>query len=135
MFRKLIAIALLALLTSACASQKAAFISTPPGAQVFIDGQEIGTTPCAYDYKSSQKTSHEVTIAKYGYEPVNFMVETDEVDTRSRNRWMVAGAVWSPLWIGTLFTKKLKDGYDFALKAEPPAMTASAAQVTDVTKH
>jgi hypothetical protein len=128
MFRKLFIILLLANFTSACA-QQAAFVSTPPGAQVFVDGQEIGVTPCAFDYQLSQNDSHEITIAKEGYEPVDFVVKTDEVDTEARNRWLVAGAVWSPLWIGTLFTKKLKDTYDFALQAEPADMTATAKQV------
>jgi hypothetical protein len=128
MFRKLFIILLLATFTSACA-QQAAFVSTPPGAQVFVDGQEIGVTPCAFDYQLSQNDSHEITIAKEGYEPVDFVVKTDEVDTEARNRWLVAGAVWSPLWIGTLFTKKLKDTYDFALQAEPADMTATAKQV------
>jgi len=128
MFRKLFVIVLLATFTSACA-QQAAFVSTPPGAQVFVDGQEIGVTPCAFDYQLSQNDSHEITIAKEGYQPVDFVVKTDEVDTEARNRWLVAGAVWSPLWIGTLFTKKLKDTYDFALQAEPADMTATAKQV------
>lgn len=133
MFRKFLIMVLLALLTSACASQQAAFISTPPGAQVFIDGKEVGTTPFAYDYKLSPQKSHEVTIAKNGYEPVNFVVVTDEVDEQAHNQWMVAGAVWSPLWLGTLFTKKLKDSYDFALRAEPPEMTATAEQIQPKT--
>jgi hypothetical protein len=128
MFRKLFVIVLLATFTSACA-QQAAFVSTPPGAQVFVDGQEIGVTPCAFDYQLSQNDSHEITIAKEGYQPVDFVVKKDEVDTEARNRWLVAGAVWSPLWIGTLFTKKLKDTYDFALQAEPADMTATAKQV------
>lgn len=130
MFQKLIVIILLALFTSACA-QQAAFISTPPGAQVFIDGQEIGVTPCAYDYKLSKNAHHDVTIVKEGYNPVNFVVVADEVDKEARNRWMVAGAVWSPLWLGTVFTNKLKDSYDFALRAEPAQRTASANQVTN----
>lgn len=125
MIKKFSIIVLLAIFTSACA-QQAAFISTPPGAQVFIDGQEIGVTPCAYDYKLSNNARHDVTIAKEGYEPVTFVVETDEIDTEARSRWLAAGAVWSPLWIGTLFTKKLKDTYDFALRTEPPQMTAAA---------
>ena len=129
MFRKLLIIVLLTIFTSACA-QKAAFVSTPPGAQVFIDGQEIGVTPCAFDYKLSTNTRHEVTIAKEGYEEVNFAVLTDEVDAEARNRWLVAGAVWSPLWLGTAFTKKLKDTYDFALRAEPPQMAAAVKQTT-----
>lgn len=125
MLHKLIIILLLATFTSACA-QQAAFVSTPPGAQVFIDGEEIGVTPCDFDYKLSQNGSHEVTISKQGYDPVNFVVVTDEVDTEARSRWLAAGVVWSPLWLGTIFTKKLKDTYDFALSAEPPQMTATA---------
>ena len=125
MLKRLCVVIVLALFTSACA-QQAAFVSTPPGAHVFIDGQEIGVTPCAYDYKLGNSTHHDVMIAKDGYEPVNFVVETDEVDTEARGRWLAAGAVWSPLWIGTLFTKKLKDSYDFALRSEPPQMTAAA---------
>ncbi len=127
MLRKLFIVVLLATFTSACA-QQAAFVSTPPGAQVFIDGQEIGVTPCAFDYKLSQNDSHEVTISKQGYDPVNFVVIADEVDTVARGRWLAAGVVWSPLWLGTAFTKKLKDIYDFALRAEPPQMTATVKQ-------
>ena len=127
MLSKLFIIILLATFTSACA-QQAAFVSTPPGAQVFIDGQEIGITPCAFDYKLSKNDSHEVTISKQGYDPVNFVVVADEVDTVARGRWLAAGVVWSPLWLGTAFTKKLKDIYDFALRAEPPQMTATAKQ-------
>jgi hypothetical protein len=125
MYQKLFIIILLAIFTSACA-QQAAFVSTPPGAQVFIDGEEIGVTPCAYDYKLSNNAQHDVTIAKDGFEPVNFVVVTDEVDTEARGRWLAAGAVWSPLWLGTIFTKKLKDTYDFALRSEPAQLTASA---------
>ena len=127
MFRKLFIILLLAIFTSACA-QQAAFVSTPPGAQVIIDGKEIGVTPCTFDYNLGQNDSHEVTIAKQGYDQVDFVVITDEVDTEVRGRWLAAGVIWSPLWLGTIFTKKLKDTYDFALRAEPPQMTATAKQ-------
>ena len=125
MYLRLFIIILLAIFTSACA-QQAAFVSTPPGAQVFIDGEEIGVTPCAFDYKLSSNTQHDVTIAKDGFEPVNFVVVTDEVDVEARGRWLAAGAVWSPLWLGTIFTNKLKDTYNFALRSEPSEMTASA---------
>ena len=125
MFQKLCTAILLLLFVTGCA-QQAAFVSTPPGAQVFVDGEEIGVTPCAYDYKLGQNDSHEVSIVKEGYEPVDFVVVKDEVDKKARSRWLAAGAVWSPLWLGTLFTKKLKDIYDFALRSDSPQMTASA---------
>jgi hypothetical protein len=129
MLKKLIFIVLLTLFTSACA-QQAAFVSTPPGAQVFIDGEEIGMTPCTFNYNLSSTESRNVKINKPGYDPVEFVVVADEVDIKARNSWMAAGAVWSPLWLGTIFTKKLKDIYDFALLAEPPQMTASVEQTT-----
>lgn len=128
MLHKLIIIVLLAIFTSACA-QQAAFVSTPPGAQVFINGEEIGVTPCAFNYKLGKTESHDVKITKQGYNPVELVVVADEVDTKARNSWVAAGAVWSPLWLGTIFTKKLRDVYDFALLAEPPRMTASAEQI------
>lgn len=131
MLRKLVIIILLGMFTSACA-QKAAFVSTPPGAQVFVNGEAIGMTPCSLDYKLSTTESHNVKVTKQGYDPIEFVVVADEVDTKARNRWMAAGAVWSPLWLGTIFTKKLKDIYDFALQPEPPQMTAAVGQsVTD----
>jgi hypothetical protein len=130
MIKKLFIILLLALLTSACA-QQAAFVSTPPGAQVFIDGENIGVTPCAFDYKLSQNTSHDIKIVKEGYEPIDFVLIADEVDTDARSRWLVAGAVWSPLWIGTIFTNKLKDTYDFALSTKAPRITAAIEQTVD----
>jgi hypothetical protein len=127
MFRKLFLIMLLALLTSACAHQ-AAFTSDPPGAQVMVDGKEIGVTPCSFDYQLSSGGSHDVTVAKPGFTPVHFEVKADEVDKQARNKWMAAGVVWSPLWAGTLFTKKLKDSYEFVLREDPPDMTARSTE-------
>lgn len=126
MLRKFAAMILIALLTSACAHQQAAFLSQPPGALVTVDGREVGVTPCQFDYQLSPGEKHQVTVSKKGFEPVHFVVETDEVDAEARNKWLAAGVVWSPLWLGTLFTKKLKDTYDFMLREEAPSMTASA---------
>jgi hypothetical protein len=48
------------------------------------------------------------------------------VDREARNTWLAAGVVWSPLWLGTLFTKKLKDSYAFVMKKTAPTYTAKA---------
>jgi hypothetical protein len=127
MFYKLFIFILLAIMCTACAKQ-AAFVSIPSGAQVFVDGRAIGVTPCKFDYKLSQNVSHNIKIAKEGFESVDFVVVADEVDTVARDRWLVAGAVWSPLWLGTMFTNKLKDTYDFALLPEAPQVTAAVSQ-------
>ena len=65
-----------------------------------------------------------ILITKEGFEPVYFVVEADEVDTVARNKWLTAGVIWSPLWVGSFFTKKLKDSYDFILREESPERTS-----------
>lgn len=123
MFKKIMAVLLLTLFTSACAHQ-AAFHSEPAGATVFVDGQPIGVTPCQYNYKLSSGSNYEVILEKEGYEKIRHNVKADEVDREARNSWLAAGVVWSPLWLGTFFTKKLKDSYAFVMKKAAPAYTA-----------
>lgn len=56
----------LALLSSGgCVRRRMTIRTNPPGAQVFVDDQEIGTTPCssAYVYYGTRK----VTVIKDGY--------------------------------------------------------------------
>jgi hypothetical protein len=104
--------------TSGCA-QKTAFYSDPPGALIFVDGEAIGRTPCEYVYKSSTSKTYLVEVQEDGYEPVKKTLATDEVDLKARNKWRAAGLIWSPLLIGSFFTKKLKSAYHFLLsKAE-----------------
>ena len=52
-------------------------------------------------------------------------IKADKTDSGAMKRWLVAGAVWSPLWLGTFFTKKLKESYIFVMKRDAPEMTAS----------
>jgi len=125
MLKKIVAVLMLTLFTSACA-QQAAFLSEPAGATVYVDGEAIGVTPCSYDYKLSSGGSHEVTIEKDGYDKIRHSVKADEVDQDARNSWLAAGLVWSPLWLGTFFTKKLNDCYEFVLKKSGPTYTARA---------
>ncbi len=117
MLNKLIAVITLLFLTTACANQ-AVFISDPPGAMVMINGEPVGVTPCAFDYASSSGETYEVVVEKTGFEPLQREMKADETDTSARNSWLAAGVIWSPLWLGTFFTKKLKDSYQFVLKQD-----------------
>lgn len=123
--KKWTALLLLLTLSAACAPHQALIHSEPPGATVIIDGQDIGATPLAYDYRLSNGTEHEIVVSRDGYEPVTFTVAADKTDQSAMKRWMMAGLVWSPLWLGTLFTKKLKESYLFVMKRSEPQMTAS----------
>jgi hypothetical protein len=122
--KKLVSLLILVAFASACAPHQAMIHSDPPGAMVMIDGEEVGATPLAYDYRLSSGEKHDVTIARDGYEPVAMTIEADKTDQNAKQRWMVAGLVWSPLWLGTFFTKKLKESYLFVMKRTEPEMTA-----------
>lgn len=125
MWKKLVSLVILTLFVSGCAANQASFYSYPAGAEVFVNGQSIGTTPCQFDYHNDAGSSYEVVIQKDGFNALNQVVESDETDHKSQNTWLAAGLVWSPLWLGALFTKKLKDSYEFILKEEPADLTAS----------
>lgn len=122
--KKLITFIILIAFASACAPHQAMIHSDPPGAIVMIDGEKVGTTPIAYDYHLSSGEKHQVSVAQDGYESVALTIAADKTDKSAMKRWMMAGVVWSPLWLGTLFTKKLKESYMFVMKRSEPQLTA-----------
>ncbi len=81
--------AFVCLLSTGCVRRRMTIRSHPPGAQVFVDDQEIGTTPCstAYIYygkrnvmlvKDGYKTEklvHQFTVPWYEYVPLDFINE------------------------------------------------------------
>ena len=126
MLKKWIALILLTVFTSACA-QQAAFLSEPPGARVLVDGELVGTTPCSYNYVLSAGSRYEVTLEKEGYQTVRHIVHADEVDRGAREKLVAAGMVipgGSALLVGALFTKKLKENYEFVLKQSSAQLAA-----------
>jgi len=61
---------LLVLLQTGCVRRRMTIRTNPPGAQVFIDDQEIGTTPCStpFIYYGTRK----ITLVKGGYKTQTF---------------------------------------------------------------
>ena len=125
MLKKLTCLILLIAFTSACAPTRALIQSEPPGAMVTMDGKELGVTPVSYDHKLSSGQQHTISLQYQGFESVDMTIKADKTDGPALKRWLTAGVVWSPLWIGTLFTKKLKESYMFVMKRSQPQMTAS----------
>ncbi|NOQ41183.1 MAG: PEGA domain-containing protein [Desulfuromusa sp.] len=121
---KLFTLFVLVVFLSACAPHQALIQSEPPGAMVTINGMEIGETPIHYDYVLSTGSQHQVQISRQGYERVDLTIKADKTDSGAMKRWLMAGVVWSPLWIGTIFTKKLKESYLFVMKRDNPQLTA-----------
>lgn len=126
---KLITLILLVAFLSACAPKQALIQSEPPGAMVTIDGEQLGTTPVKYAHVLSPGSQHQVNIAHPGYEQVDLTIKADKTDSGAMKRWLMAGVVWSPLWLGTIFTKKLKESYLFVMKRNNPQMTAKLENV------
>lgn len=131
MLKQLLAILLLSLFTCACAANQAAFISEPAGARVYVNGELIGTTPCQLSYRSSSGEDIQVVLQKEGFEAIEQTFKADEVDQGARKTWLTAGLVWSPLWIGTLFTNKFKDSYEIVLKQQAPQLTAGSTDAAE----
>ncbi len=121
---KLFTLFVLAAFLSACAPHQAMIQSEPPGAMVTINGTEIGQTPVQFDYALSTGNQHQVQISRQGYEQVDLTIKADKTDAGAMKRWLMAGVVWSPLWVGTFFTKKLKESYLFVMKRNDPQLTA-----------
>jgi hypothetical protein len=125
---KLIALFSLLVFLSACAPHQALIQSDPPGAMVSIDGRQIGATPVGFDYALSTGSQHQVRISQQGYESVDLTITADKTDSSAMKRWLMAGVVWSPLWLGTIFTKRLKESYLFVMKRTSSQLTAQVEQ-------
>ena len=121
---KLLTLIVLAVFIGACAPHQALIQSDPPGALVMINGKEVGETPVYFDYNLSSGREHDVQLSRPGYDQVDLRIKADETDSGAMKRWLMAGAVWSPLWIGTMFTKKLKESYLFVMKRNSLQKTA-----------
>jgi|GEM_PF-1195531 len=72
------------LMTTAC-SHVVTIESVPPGANVKVDGQDMGQTPVTLDEKSGFFESHNVEIELEGYRPIQTQMEQSEII------WGVAG--------------------------------------------
>ena len=116
-------VCLLLLFFAGGCAQKTCFYSNPPGAQVFVNGEAIGQTPCEFEYSSSTSKTYQVLLQADGYKPIQDEVSTDEVDSKARSKWLSAGLVWSPLFIGAVFTKKLKQAYHYFLSKKDDRQT------------
>ncbi|RME34188.1 MAG: PEGA domain-containing protein [Deltaproteobacteria bacterium] len=118
---RIIAWLILLCFLAGCAANRATFTSVPAGARVLVDGREIGTTPCSLNYRCDGGSERQVTLLLDGFAPVHYTIRSDEVDHQAQAGWITASIIvplGSPLLIGTLFSKKLKDSYEFVLRPD-----------------
>lgn len=116
------------LITTGCA-RKTMLLSEPAGAQVMVNGKQVCVTPCSYDYKTgSSGESYQVVLEKEGFNPIRYQMRADEVDKDARSSLWTAGLMipgGSLLWLGSIFTSKLKESYHFVLREELPVVAMS----------
>lgn len=107
----------LALVVAGCCSiihgtsQEVGISSSPSGATVIVNGQQMGTTPVTLDLK--RKGSHKITIEMDGYQPYEMAL------TKSTSGW-----VWGNVLLGGLIGLAV-DAIDGALyKVNPELVQA-----------
>jgi hypothetical protein len=89
----LVALAIFALVApTGCVRRRLAVRSNPPGALVFVDNQQIGTTPCSVDF--TYYGTREIRLVKPGYETLTVnqpipmpWYQIPPVDFVSENLW------------------------------------------------
>ena len=62
---------ILATTSTGCVYRRMTVRSDPPGARVFVDGQDIGFTPCAVDF--TYYGTREIMLVKDGYETLTVL--------------------------------------------------------------
>ncbi len=113
-------------LTATGCARKTMLLSEPAGAQVIVNGKQVCVTPCTYDYTTgSSGETYQVVLDKEGFNPVLYQMKADEVDREARSSLWTAGLMipgGSLLWLGSIFTSKLKESYHFVLREELPVV-------------
>jgi hypothetical protein len=108
-------------------------LSEPAGAQVMVNGKQVCVTPCTYDYTTgSSGEIYQVVLDKEGFSPVLYQMKADEVDRQARSSLWTAGLMipgGSLLWLGSIFTSKLKESYHFVLREELPVVAMNETNV------
>ena len=120
-------------ITATGCARKTMLLSEPAGAQVIVNGKQVCVTPCSYDYTTgSSGETYQVVLDKEGFNPVLYQMKADEVDREARSSLWTAGLMLpggSLLWLGSIFTSKLKESYHFVLREELPVVAMYEANV------
>ena len=76
--RKLIALAMAFFFLFGCASSTL-IKSNPPGAKLYLDGQDLGETPYTYSDKAAAGTMRTVKLKKEGYKDFNGTIKREKL--------------------------------------------------------
>jgi len=121
----------LVFLLSSCVSTTT-IKSVPPGADVYVDGYKVGTTPYKYEDEKIAFSRTNLDIILEGYEPVySYLVRDEEIDLGP----LIGGFFFWPVW---LWAMKYQPTHTFELvplsdSPDSPAMKDKEIQFDDAT--
>lgn len=101
--------------------------SSPSGATVYVDEQEVGTTPHRYTDEDIIFTEHRIKLEKEGYKDLNTIITRDEeLDTMAA----IGGLFFWPCWLWAL---KYHPVHEYTLKPLHDSFQVSSATI-DTTR-
>jgi hypothetical protein len=115
-----VALIVLVTFTGLACSTNTKFVSDPPGAKVYVNGEFIGETPCDFNSKSGLPDRYHVQLFKDGYSQLNLYI-----DAEMSLVWALV-VVPVTLGIGIPWSWSLEGMYKFKLAAAAAAPAAPA---------
>ena len=117
----IVALIVLVTFTSLACSTTTKFVSDPPGAKVYINGEFIGDTPCDFGTKTGLPDRYHIQLRKAGYSELNVYIDAE--------MWLVWALLVVPLTFGVSipWSWALEGMYQFKLEAVAAAPAAPAA--------
>jgi hypothetical protein len=126
--RRILCAAIVAAISATGCVQNTIFNTDPDGAEMWINGQYMGTTPVSFRSRSGLPDSFTLKISKDGYETIQAM-PVDKVLRADATLLLLVLAI-----VPYFFTARLEDQYTFKLKAlpgtRPPAAATSGGAAT-----
>lgn len=117
----LVALIVLVTFTSLACSTATKFVSDPPGAKVYVNGEFIGETPCDFNSSTGLPERYHVQLFKDGYSELNVYIDAEMS--------LVWALVVVPVTFGVAipWSWTLENMYKFKLAAASAAPAAPAA--------
>ena len=115
-----VALIVLVTFTSLACSTNTKFVSDPPGAKVYVNGEFIGETPCDFNSSTGLPERYHVQLFKDGYSQLNVYIDAEMS--------LVWALVVIPVtfFVATPWSWTLENMYKFKLAAATGAPAAPA---------
>jgi hypothetical protein len=122
-------LALLALLAWPACAHSALIESDPPGAELYVNGTQVGVTPFTLEDTPGGGERYEIVLQKPGYEILQATLQQDQFSWPRGVASIACGACTLGLGcLGLLWAWQLQDHYSYVLKPAGSGPTSAASQ-------